>query len=226
MLTPNQRKVPTLRDHDAAWAWVVDNAAWIHKVFVMIVNKHVIKQYTVSYRGKPFTDRFRWNVPKGALYLGRAVDDFLDYLMAEALEAAAKGYDQFDPDVEWKVKQDDDVRLRRFVSQVMHHAITDEARRVMTAAGAVKEIVPLTALKNAPIPEDEDVIVTADKAAYVLQALGSLSDVESKALELYAEGRNYTDIATLCKLTDRGHALKVVRRAKVKAAKALLEEGA
>lgn len=222
MLTPDQRKVPTFHDRDAAWSWVVDNAAWLHKVFVMVVNEKVIKQYTVSYRGKPFTDRFRWNAPKGAMYLGRPVADFLDYLLAEALEAAAVAYDKFDPEVVTKANGSTDERLRRFVSQLVKNAVTDEAKRVATAMGVVKDVVPLTVLKNEPVPEDQDVIVTADKAALVLQALGHLAPVEAKALELYAEGHSYVDIASALGLGDRSHALKVVRRAKLKAARALL----
>lgn len=225
MLTPDQRKIPTFRyNREEAWDWVLTNAAWIHKVFVMVVNEKVIKQYTVSYRGKPFTDRFRWNTPKGAKYLGRPVGDVLDYLMSEALEAAAVGYDKFDPKKPTKANGTDDERCRRFVAQLISHAVTDEAKRLATADGAVKELVPLRVLHNEPVPEEQDVIVTADKAALVLQAIGSLSPSEQKALELYAEGHTYANIATLCKLTDRGHALKVVRRAKAKAARAILAD--
>jgi len=224
MLTPDQRKVPTLQDHAAAWRWVALEAAWVHKIFVKIVNEKVIKQFPIGYRGRPFLPGFRWTYPKGAQVYGQDVGDFLDYLLSEALEAAAVGFDRFDSDVPTVLDGTQDEKLRRFVAKIIQHAVTDEAQRVAKSNGLSSDIVRLTEAEHEPVPEEDDSLTWVERAAQVMFAMDSLSDVEKRALEAWAQGTTYSDIAVQLGLVDRSHAVKVVRRAKSKAAKKLLGE--
>mgnify|MGYP003577977497 CR=1 FL=1 len=234
--TPNQRKVPELKDPEGSWAKVVEDMDWILDRFTWETHRSMGR--SVAYAGRYGAPGFRW-VAEG-YFLGRLATDYLEEIWGGILEAAVRAYDTHDPSKtkvhtyveraivnqvhdEFEYWQQTSSRQATGASSWEMHLVDDDHTGDAAAYG--RRLLQQNALnvnedeRLAVDPFEDDKPVQAGVQVLVQGVEKALTEQEFEAVQRYADGQSQSQIAEDMGLANRREAQTLVDRALRKARK-------